>query len=392
MLGGARGDEMLTMSVISKRSGSIVLAGLLSACAAEKEPPAKAESAAPAKAESPPAQPSSGPASASSKPADHPVTASTAQALKDLFKMPELEGDVVAKVGDRTVNTGALEHELLQMQIQLGATGLPPQLSRERVLRGAVDRLVEREMQWALAKTLGTKPDPGYAKQWLTDLEERMEAQPSFKSFLLQAGKDAEQRKADAERAALRQAIVDKVRAQVKGETEAEAKAYYDSHQADYTERAGTEVWRIFVKAPRGMVQRDRDIARGRAAGLLERAKKAPKNFPNIAISHSEGGKASTGGFIGWVSKGTLAPDLEKQLFAAKAGSILPLWEDASGFYVYKVGRSRKTRVRPFSEVADQILDKVYRTTITKKIDSELDRLRGETKVEILVPELQKKG
>lgn len=378
------------MSLNCTRFGAVALAGLLWACPAQDEaagPVDAGVAAAPAQAAS---QPASGPASASSKPADHPVTASTAKALQDMFEMPEVDGDVVAKVEGRPIAEDDLRHELLQMQIQLAATGLPPGLSRERVLTGALDRLVEREMLAVLATKLGAKADPGYAKKWLEDLEKRMEAQPSFKAFLLQAGKDEAQRKRDAEHAALRQAIVDKVRAQVKAETEAEAKAYYDKHAADYTEHGGTQVWRIYVKAPRGMVQRDRDIARGRAEGLLEKAKKAPKNFENIAISHSEGGKASTGGFIGWVSKGTLAPDLEKQLFAAKPGAILPLWEDASGFYVYKVGERRETRVRPFDEVADEILEKVYRTTITKKIDEELTRLRESTTVEVLIPELKK--
>lgn len=369
---------------------TLMLAATAAACAEPSEPAAAAADATVAKtAEAATDEgPGSGPASASSKPADHPQTASTAAALRELFRMPELEGGVVAKVGEQAVQEEDLEHELRQMQIQLSATGLPPGLTREKVLGGAVERLVDRAMLAELAKTLDAKPDPRFAKQWLEDLEKRMEAQPSFKVFLLRAGKDEAQRKKDAQHAALRQAVVDKVRVQVKSETEDEAKKYYDSHQADFTERGGTQVWRIFVKAPRGMVQRDRDVARGRAEGLLEKTKKDPGNFENVAISHSEGGKASTGGFVGWVVKGTLAPDLEAQIFDAKPGTILPLWEDASGFYVYKVGKTRKTRVKPFDEVADEILSKVYRKTITEKIEAELDRLEEQTKIEILVPEL----
>lgn len=368
------------------------MTGLLWACPAE--PPNKKEGASPPAAPTPASQPAgaaSGPASGPSKPTDHPKTSSRTVDLDEVFRMPEFEGDVVLKVSGHAVSRKAYEHELRQMQIQMTATGLPPGIDRHRILVGAADRLVDQQVLKLLAANLKVTPDAAYEKKWLEDLESRMESQPSFKAFLLRAGKDATQRKIDAREATMRQGIVDKLRVQVKADTEAEAKVYYESHVADFTERAGTQVWRLFLKAPRGMVQRDRDISRSRAEGLLEKAKKAPKNFKNLVISHSEGGKASSGGYVGWVGQGTLAPGLEKQLFAAKAESILPLWEDASGFFIYKVGLTRKARVLGFEKVADQILNKIYRRAINDKINAELTRLKGEQTVEILVEALKKK-
>lgn len=370
----------------------MMMTGLLWACPSEPPAPTAPEAPPAAPASQPASQPAgatSQPGEAASRPADHPGTSTQAVNLDELFRVPDFEGDVVLKVGGRPASRAALEHELRQMQIQITATDLPPGLDRAKVLQGAAERLIDNEMLALLAAELGATPDPAYEKKWLADLEARMEAQPTFKTFLLSAGKDAKQRAKDAKQAATRNAIVDKLRVQVKAETESQAQAYYDSHKADFTERAGTEVWRIFVKAPRGMVQRDRDISRGRAEGILAKAKNDPKNFTNIAISNSEGGKASTGGFVGWVSAGTLAPELEKQVFAAKPGSILPLWEDASGFFIYKVGRTREAKTLPFDKVADEIMDKVYRRTINDKINNELVRLKGEKTIEILVPEMK---
>ena len=45
-------------------------------------------------------------------------------------------------------------------------------------------------------------------------------------------------------------------------------------------------------------------------------------------------------------------------------------------------------KVNP-KEVAAEILSKVYRAAISKKIDAELERLKKATTVQILVPELQ---
>lgn len=320
-------------------------------------------------------------------PSDH-STSSTAASLDDLFKMPDTPTDVVLEVGSRKVSRAAMEQTLRQTQIQLSATGVPTGLDRRRILKGAVDQLVDDELREVLAEELGVKADREFEKRWIADLEARMEAQPSFKVFLLRAGKDRAQREQDAHRAAVMDAIVQKIKAQVKAESEAEAKDYYARHLADFAERAGVQVWRIFVKAPRGMVQRDRDIARARAEDLLAKAKKDPKNFTNLAISYSEGGKAAEGGGLGWVSPGTLAEDLDKQIQSAKPNTILPLWEDAVGFYIYKVGTRREARQRPFEEVADEILEKVYRRTITKKVDAELERLKAAQPVKVHIPEL----
>jgi parvulin-like peptidyl-prolyl isomerase len=212
----------------------------------------------------------------------------------------------------------------------------------------------------------------------------------SFAAFLLRAGKDHEQRKIDAQEKALDIAIVTKIREQVRGELETEAKAYYDKNKKQYLELEGREVWRLFVKAPKGMVQRDRDIARAKVEGLYRQAKAKPKSesFENLVKSSSEGGKAKEGGFMGWVAKGTFAKDLEDQIYAAKPNTLLPIYEDAHGYYIYFVGRHRAERQAKFEEVRELILDQVFHAMIEKEITKRIEDIRKDAKVEILVPEL----
>ena len=308
--------------------------------------------------------------------------------LEALFKMPKVDGEFAVTVGSEKIPKAALEEVLRALQIEVGAAGAPDNLSRYEVLRSAVDRLAERARRKLLARELKVKLDRNQVDLWIKDLEARMAKNPSFKVFLLRAGKDAAARKKDAERAVLWTQVQDAVFDQVLDESEPLARDYYDRNKAQYTERAGVETWRILLKAPRGMVQRDRDIVRTRAEKIHARAVAKPASFESLARDNSDGGKGPHGGFIGWVAKGSLVKAIEDQIFAAKPNTILPLYEAPVGFYIYKVGRSRKERVKPFESVKEDILRKVFSAKVVKQVSAHMKRLQDKYPTEAAIPEL----
>lgn len=327
-----------------------------------------------------PDEPSSQP---SSLPTDHSVSTSPID-LEALFAPPKGLPEVVAKVEEVPVPRDELIHELRQLQVQLTAAGLPDRLTRDEVLTSALSRAVDRHLERLLAEDLGVEAEERAVAAWLENIEGRMKADPAFAAFLLRAGKDETQRALDARREALMGAITSALRSRAQETLAAEARDYYDRHPQDYVERAGTEVWRAFVKAPRGIPQRDRDAARARAEGLRKAAKKDPNQFENLAIARSDGGKAAEGGYLGYVPEGALPEKLYAQVRKAKPGSILPLWEDAAGFAVHRVGKSREERVVPFEEAQETILDRVFGPVMQKEIDAAMKKLRAEKAVVVL--------
>ena len=363
------------------------IASIMASCqpsSPAKEKPAVAE-AAPA-AEEPPEQPGSA-ASAASVPANHRTSKDPIE-LEELFRMPDSPTDVVLKVDGREVKRDALEVQLRQIQIELSATGNPGQLTRFEVLNGAAERLIDLEIRRLVGEELKVKVDPKDVKAWLADLEQRTKDDPKFEAFLLQAGRDKEARKKDAYQAVLMDGIIRKLQGKAQDHLRKEAEAYYDRHKRDYFEHAGREVWRMTLKAPRSMVQRDRDLTKEQAKGIWARARKNPKNFVNLAKSYSQDGKASDGGYLGYVSKGTLVKEVEDQIWAAKTGTVLPMRDVPVGFHIYKVGKTRKERQIPFAEVEEKIVRTIYAAAMRKMVDSELKKMREAKKVEILVPEL----
>jgi len=164
---------------------------------------------------------------------------------------------------------------------------------------------------------------------------------------------------------------------------------YYQKHQRDYTERGGREVWRIFIRAPVNLPERDREANQLKAESLQKQAMKTPEKFEVLAKSFSEGGKGPQGGYIGWVSRGTFAKELDNQIATAKPNTILPVHADVGGFYIYKVGKLRVERVRPLAEVQDEIFQRMFRQLREKRIQEKLKELKERIKIVINIPELK---
>ncbi|MCB9653169.1 MAG: peptidyl-prolyl cis-trans isomerase [Deltaproteobacteria bacterium] len=346
-------------------------------------------------ASQPGSQPSSQP---SSLPANHAAFTDTATRagtlaeLEGLFAMPTDIGPAIAMVNERAITGDQLEAKLRALELQITAAGLPENITRAEILKAAVDQLVEAEIQKILAAQLKVEVPPDAIEAWLADLHTRMEASPSFKAFLCRAGKceEATQRR-DALDALTKDGIMTELRNRGRAEIREASRAYYDRHESDFLDREAIEVWRILVRAPGTMVQRDRDIAKARAETVHKSAvksKRDPKRFEDLAKSHSASGRGPQGGYLGWVPRTTFPKDLEDQLWRAKPNSILPLFQDGEGYWIYRVGRARPERQRPFAEVEAQIVEQIYAPILTKKLEAEVERLKSQQKIRVLVPEL----
>ena len=376
---------MRLFHLLTVRAFATVVVSLIVGCSSSKTEEPSADQTA--TAETPPQSQPGSPASAASLPADH-TTSTKALTLEDLFKMPESPTDIVLRVEDREVKRDALELQLRQIQIELAATGSPGYLSRLEVLNGAMERLIELEVRALLGKKLKIEIKQEKVDAWLANLEERIKANPSFETFLLRAGRDKQRRIEDARQAVLTEEIFAALDKQARNQLEQDAKAYYEDHKKDYFEREGREVWRMTISAPKTTVQRDMDLAKQQAEELYKKVKKNPKNFTNFAKSYSQDGKASDGGYLGYLAKGTLAEDIEKEIWDAKDGTVLPLRNAGVGYHIYRVGKKREARQMSFDEVGDKILRTIYAASLRKLVEEEMEKLRGEIKVEILVPEL----
>jgi len=78
-------------------------------------------------------------------------------------------------------------------------------------------------------------------------------------------------------------------------------------------------------------------------------------DFASLAKGYSEGAKASAGGDMGWISEGTLRPELAKVAFKLKPGQNSDVIITNDGYYILQVDDIQKSSVVPLSEVRADI-------------------------------------
>ena len=137
----------------------------------------------------------------------------------------------------------------------------------------------------------------------------------------------------------------------------------------------------------------DEDQVRSFAASLVEQIKSGAA-FGAVAHQFSQSADAATGGDMGWIQTGQLAPDLDKALKGLQAGQITDPVRSTNGFHILGVrekravsmGSSQENAValqqafRPFASAQDKAdalkeADKIQQTTNEcKSLKSQLSR------------------
>ncbi len=305
--------------------------------------------------------------------------------IEAAFTLPAHAPQIVARVGSVEISKATLERQLRLMKLQLEVVGIPQALTREVALDSAIEQVIKRELIAALAEELAVSADPKWVAAWTDKLETRLGSDKEFQAMILAAGLTPEQRRVDAEHLALDSAIREKISARLEAKSRTEMRAYYEANKSSFVVRGGREMWRIRVKSGPDQLDADRVAARAKADRIFASLKANPAGFEELAKAESEGGRASEGGYLGFVEKGVLPEAVENQAARLAPGSILPLMNDADGIYIYKVGRQNKERTKTFDEVKDHIADTVMKPLVHKELQAELDRVRRAKGVHIFL-------
>lgn len=78
-----------------------------------------------------------------------------------------------------------------------------------------------------------------------------------------------------------------------------------------------------------------RRIADSLANSIILRIKEGTANFEDMAQAYSMGGEAATKGDLGWIARGSILPEIEKELAKRKKGEIFKVWS-RTGVHVIK--------------------------------------------------------
>jgi hypothetical protein len=79
-----------------------------------------------------------------------------------------------------------------------------------------------------------------------------------------------------------------------------------------------------------------RRIADSLANSIVDRVKKGTASFEDMAQTFSMGGEGLTKGDLGWVARGSIIPEIDKEIAKRKKGEVFKVWSK-SGVHVIKI-------------------------------------------------------
>jgi len=102
-----------------------------------------------------------------------------------------------------------------------------------------------------------------------------------------------------------------------------------------------------------------------------------------LAAQYSKGPAAAEGGDIGFVERGIIVPEVEKEAFSLPVGQISNVIETDLGYHILAVVDKRGAGLKPLPAVRDEIKAKIEDEKVAKKYDEWIDGIRKKSFIDV---------
>lgn len=178
----------------------------------------------------------------------------------------------------------------------------------------------------------------------------------------------------------------------LKTTTDTDLQVYYDSHKADFSQKAQVHLKQIRVGVPFKATEAVRAEARKKIDSIAKETTAA--NFEQMAKTKSDDEYAKKGGEVGWIARGNLEKALEDAIDKLPPGTVSPVVETPFGFFLLQAVEKKEPVLRPLSEVKATVAENLLKEKEKQKFIED-KRKSWETMVAAGTPldgELKKAG
>lgn len=166
--------------------------------------------------------------------------------------------------------------------------------------------------------------------------------------------------------------------------TDQKVENLYNTRKNDFKTPEQVNARHILIKVKHFDSQEKKDESRKKIESILAKAREGKEDFGELAKKFSEGPSNSTGGSLGYFSRGKMVPSFEKAAFALKVGEISDVVETQFGYHIIKVEDKKEAQVREFDEVKNLIRENLKRQQSNQKVNAWVTELRNKATIEIL--------
>lgn len=128
--------------------------------------------------------------------------------------------------------------------------------------------------------------------------------------------------------------VLEMVAADAEQVADVEVELFYYNQLSKFTRPEQREVSHILISINPDYPENSRENALKRMQDIQAQLQKAPQQFADLALKHSECPTALQGGLLGTVGRGKLYPELEQALFELAADAISDIVESEMGFHL----------------------------------------------------------
>jgi len=165
--------------------------------------------------------------------------------------------------------------------------------------------------------------------------------------------------------------ILDKIKV-----NDEEVSEYYEQNKDSFTEKEQVHLYNILLETEE------------EAQDILEQLK-AGGDFSEIAIEKSTGPSAAQGGDLGYLTKGTIIPEIEEVVFALEVEELSEVIKTDFGFHILKITEKKPETSKALEEVKEDIIQTLLPTKQKEAFENLLEELKGKAKIEINEEALQ---
>jgi peptidyl-prolyl cis-trans isomerase D len=138
--------------------------------------------------------------------------------------------------------------------------------------------------------------------------------------------------------------------------SEEDLRKYYDENAARYTSAEQRRASHILIASDKDQPAAERAKAKAKAEALLAELRKNPASFADVAKKESQDpGSAQRGGDLDFFARGAMVKPFEDAAFAMKPGEISNVVESDFGYHIIRLDAVRGGEKKPFDAVRAEI-------------------------------------
>ena len=193
------------------------------------------------------------------------------------------------------------------------------------------------------------------------EVSSRYENENDFHDDLAKNNLDESQFRKSLTRELKVETILERVTSRSVPVSEIDVMIYYHMHQEKMRKPEVRVARHILVTINEEMPENTRENAEQKINQILEKLKKKPKKFSELAMKYSECPTAFKGGLLGNVTKGVLYPELEEILFKMKVNQVSPVVESELGFHILycdEIQKEKNLSIADATPAIKEVLEK----------------------------------